>query len=145
MGKRRVIFILCVTLGACAKNPLPPPNSVRATFDRGTQVIQVYVSNAQMPRDAWLVDVNGGRYSLPLTLVSGPHVIYTAPPSIGLGLGAFGWNVGGGAGVDLPLGSPRPTSVDDQFVASAQVVAPPDYLQRWSQYHLAVECRPPSV
>ena len=139
MGSRSILFMLCITLGACASNPLPPPNSIRATFDRSAQVIQVYVSNAQMPREAWLVNADGNHYSLPLTLVSGPHVNYTAPPSIGLGLGGFGWNVGGGAGVDLPLGSPRPTSVDDQFVASARVVAPPDYQQHWSQYHLAVD------
>jgi hypothetical protein len=131
--------MLCVTLGACARNPLPAPNSIRATFDRSTQVVEVYVSNAQMPREVWLVDANGGRFLLPLTLVSGPHVNYTAPPSIGLGFGVFGWNVGGGSGVDLPLGSPRPTSVDDQFVASARVAAPSDYLERWSQYHVAVD------
>ena len=142
MRNRGLLLILCVTLGACAGNPLPPPNSIRATFDRSAMVIQVYVSNAQLPREAWLVDANGSRYPLPLTLISGPHVNYTAPPSVGLGLGGFGWNVGGGAGVDFPLGSPRPTSVDDQFVASARVLAPPDYLERWSQYHLSVDVGP---
>jgi hypothetical protein len=129
---------LCIALSACAKNPLPPPNSIRATFDDSAQVIQVYTSNAQMPRDAWLEDANGTRYPLLLTLVSGPHVNYSAPPSIGLGLGGFGWNVGGGAGVGFPLGSPHPTSVDDQFVASASIGAPLDYTQRWSQYHVVV-------
>jgi hypothetical protein len=135
---RGAVFALCLVAGACAKSPLPPPNNVSATFDRSAQVIQVYVSNAQMPHDAWLVDATGQRVPLPLTMVSGPHINYTAPPSIGLGLGAFGWTVGGGAGVDVPLGSPRPTSVDDQYVATARVVAPSDYPQRWSQYHLAV-------
>jgi hypothetical protein len=134
-----VILFLCIGLGACAGNPLPPPNSIRVTYDRSAQVIQVYISNAQMPRDAWLVDVNGTRYPLTLTLVSGPHVNYSAPPSIGLGLGGFGWNVGGGAGVGFPLGSPHPTSVDDQFVASTRLGPPPDYLQRWSQYHVVVD------
>jgi hypothetical protein len=133
------ILSLCIGLGACASNPLPPPNSIRVTYDRNAQVIQVYISNAQIPRDAWLVDVNGTRYPLILTLVSGPHVNYSEPPSIGLGLGGFGWNVGGGAGVGFPLGSPHPTSVDDQFVASARFGAPPDYLQRWSQYHVVVD------
>src|ERR1700733_1321586 len=113
MRSRSILFMLCITLGACASNPLPPPNSIRATFDRSVQVIQVYVSNAQMPRQAWLVNADGNHYSLPLTLVSGPHVNYTAPPSIGLGLGGFGWNVGGGAGGDLALGSPRPPGGDE--------------------------------
>jgi hypothetical protein len=84
------------------------------------------------------VDANGTRYPVILTLVSGPHVNYSAPPSIGLGLGAFGWNVGGGAGVGFPLGSPHPTSVDDQFVASVRLGAPPDYLQYWSRYHVVI-------
>jgi hypothetical protein len=112
---------------------------MRASYDRDAHVIQVYISNAQMPRDAWLVDMNGTRYPLILSLVSGPHVNYSAPPSIGLGLGGFGWNVGGGAGVGFPLGSPHPTSVDDQFVASAGITAPPDYPLRWSQYHVVVD------
>jgi hypothetical protein len=133
------ILSLCIALSACSRNPLPPPNSVRATFDSSAQVIQVYISNAQMPREAWLVDANGTRYPLTLTLVSGPHVNYSAPPSVGLGLGGFGWNVGGGAGVGFPLGTPHPTSVDDQFVASVRFGAPPDYLQRWSQYHVMVD------
>jgi hypothetical protein len=68
------------------------------------------------------------RYSLTLTLVSGPHVNYSAPPSIGLGLGGFGWNAGGGAGIGFPLGNPHPTSVDDQFVASVRFGAPRDYM-----------------
>jgi hypothetical protein len=133
------ILRLFIALSACTGNPLPPPNSIRANFDSRAQVIQVYISNAQTPRDAWLVDANGTRYPLTLTLVSGPHVNYSTPPSIGLGLGGFGWNVGGGAGIGFPLGNPHPTSVDDQFVASARLGAPPDYMQRWSQYHVVVD------
>ena len=139
MRSRSLTSLLCVTLGACASNPMPEPNSVRASFDRRAQAVLVYVSNAQMPRGVWLVDAEGERISLPLTLISGPHVNYTAPPSIGLGFGVFGWNAGGGSGVDLPLGSPRPTSVDDQFVALACLVPPPDYPEHWSQYHVAVD------
>jgi hypothetical protein len=118
---------------------LPPPNSIRATFERSAQIIQLYVSNAQIPRGARLVDANGDQYPLPLTVVSGPHVNYSTPPSVGLGLGGFGWNVGGGAGAGFPLGSPHPVGVDDQFIASARFGAPADYLQHWSQYHLVVD------
>ncbi len=134
-----VALLLCTSLVACAGDPLPPPNSIRATYDREAPAIQVYISNAQMPRDAYLVDVRGTRYALILTPVSGPHVNYSTPPTIGLGLGGFGGNVGGGAGVGFPLGSPHPTSVDNQFVASSRLLPPPDYLQRWSQYHVVVD------
>src|SRR3954463_8322477 len=78
-------LLLSAMLGSCAGNPLPPPNSIRTTFDRGAHAIRLYVSNAQMPRDARLVDANGAQYPLALVLVSGPHVNYSAPPSVGLG------------------------------------------------------------
>lgn len=139
MSQLAVVLLLCTGLAACAGNPLPPPNSIRVTYDHEAPAIQVYVSNAQMPRDAYLVDVQGTRYALTLTPVSGPHVNYSTPPTIGLGLGGFGGDVGGGAGVGFPLGRPHPTSVDDQFVASSRLLPPPDYLQRWSQYRLVVE------
>ena len=134
-----VALFLCTSLVACSSNPLPPPNSIRATYDREAPAIQVYISNAQMPREAYLIDEKGTRYALILTPVSGPHVNYSTPPTIGLGLGGFGGNVGGGAGVGFPLGSPHPTSVDNQFVASSRLLPPPDYLQRWSQYHVVVD------
>ncbi len=139
IGHLPVVLFLCTSLVACANNPLPPPNSIRATYDHDAPAIQVYISNAQMPRDAYLVDVKGTRYALTLTPVSGPHVNYSTPPTIGLGLGGFGGNVGGGAGLGFPLGSPHPTSVDNQFVASSRLLPPPDYLQRWSQYHVVVD------
>lgn len=74
----------CIALGACTGSKVPPPDSVRATYDRNARTIHVDISNAQMPRNAWLVDVNGTRYPLILSLLSGPHVNYSAPPSIGL-------------------------------------------------------------
>jgi hypothetical protein len=138
-------LLLLSLLGSCSANPLPPPNSIRVTFERSAQVIQLYVSNAQMPRGARLVDADGTQYPLPLTLVSGPHVNYSEPPTVGLGLGGFGWNVGGGAGVAFPLGSPHPVGVDDQFIASARVAAPTDYAQHWSQYHLVVDVGPQTL
>ena len=134
-----VVMFLGSGLVACASNPLPPPNSIRATYDRDAPAIQIYISNAQIPRDAYLVDVNGARYAFILTPLSGPHVNYSTPPTIGLGLGGFGGSVGGGAGVGFPLGSPHPTSVDNQFVATGRLLPPADYLQRWSQYHVVVD------
>ena len=132
----RAIVPVCLALSACANNPLPPANGVRATFDPSAQAIQVVVSNAQAPRDAFLVSADGKQYAAVLTLVSSPHVNYSAPPSIGLGLGGFGDGIGGGLGFGVPLGGPRPTGVDDQYVASAQFGAPPDYAQHWAQYHI---------
>jgi len=136
MKYRRGVVPLCVALSACANNPLPPPNGVRATFDRSAQAIELVISNAQAPHDAALVGPDGTRYPLVLTLVSGPHVNYSAPPSVGLGLGGFGGGVGGGLGFGVPLGSPHPTGVDDQYVVSTRFVAPPDYPQRWAQYRI---------
>jgi hypothetical protein len=132
------IVPVCLALGACASNPLPPANGVRATFDPSAQAIQVVVSNTQAPHDAFLVGADGRQYAVVLTLVSSPHVKYSAPPSIGLGIGGFGPGVGGGLGFGVPLGGPRATGVDDQFVASARFGAPPDYAQHWSQYHVEV-------
>ena len=98
------IVPICLALSACASNPLPPANGVRATFDPSAQAIQVVISNNQAPHDAFLVDADGRQYPVVLTLISGPHVNYSVPPSIGLGLGGFGGGVGGGLGFGVPLG-----------------------------------------
>ena len=134
MNYRRGIISLCAVLSACASNPVPPPDGVRATFDRRTQSIEVVISNAQAPHDAALVGADGTRYPLVLTLVSSPHVNYTAPPSVGLGIGGFGGGIGGGLGFGVPLGRPHPAGVDDQYIVSARFGAPPDYTQHWQQY-----------
>ena len=133
------VALSCViVLSGCASNPLPPPNGVRTSFDPDTQAIQFIVSNAQAPYGAALVSGDGTHYPVALTLVSSPHVNYSAPPSIGLGLGGFGGGVGGGLGFGVPLGGPRPSGVDDQFVASAKIGVPADYAQRWPSYHMEV-------
>ena len=145
MKRGRVIVPVCLALSACASNPLPPANGVRATFDSSAQAIQVVVSNVQAPRDAVLVGADGSQYQTVLTLVSSPHVKYSAPPSIGLGLGGFGGDVGGGLGFGVPLGGPRATGVDDQYVASARFSAPPDYAQHWAQYHIELHVGPQAL
>lgn len=140
-----VVAICACALSACAGNPLPPANAARATFDPATQAIQVIVSNAQAPYGASLVSNDGTHYPVTLTLVSSPHVNYSAPPSIGLGLGGFGGGVGGGLGFGVPLGGPRPAGVDDQYVASAKFGVPPDYSQRWTSYHIEVHAGPQAI
>jgi len=140
-----VVIVCAFALSACAGNPLPPANGVQATFDPATQAIQVIVSNAQAPYGAALVSDDGTHYPVTLTLVSSPHVNYSAPPSIGLGLGGFGGDVGGGLGFGVPLGGPRPTGVDDQYVASAKFGVPPDYSQRWASYRVEVHVGPQAI
>jgi hypothetical protein len=143
---RGISAILCLAaLDGCASNPVPPPNAVRATFDTTSQAVQIVISNAQPPSGAALIAPDGSRYSIPLTLVSAPHVNYSAPPSIGLGLGGFGGGVGGGLGLGLPLGSPRPTGLDDQYVASIRFAAPADYAQRWQAYQVEVQVGAQSI
>ncbi len=137
--------VCAATLSACASNPLPPPNAVRASFDPAAQAVQIVISNAQPPTGAELVSADGARYTVPVTLVSAPHVQYSAPPSIGLGLGGFGGNFIGGLGFGVPLGSPRPTGLDDQYVASVRFGAPPDYAQRWNAYHVEVRVGAQSI
>ncbi|MBV9252258.1 MAG: hypothetical protein JO227_23805 [Acetobacteraceae bacterium] len=78
-----------------------------------------------------------------MSLVSGPHVLYNPPPSIGLGIGGFGFGgccsaFGSSLGVGLPLGKPTPSEVSDQYVASALVPLPADYLANWVNYHVEV-------
>ena len=143
--RRSLVVVFALALSACAGNPLPPANGARATFDPSAQAIQMIVSNAQAPHDAALVGSDGTHYPVALTLVSSPHVNYSAPPSIGLGLGGFGSGIGGGLGFGVPLGGPRPSGVDDQYVASAKFGVPPDYAQRWASYHLEVSVGPQKI
>jgi hypothetical protein len=91
-----------------------------------------------------LVDPAGKRYPAEgFAVVSGPHVLYNPPPSIGLGIGGFGFTgccsgIGSGVGVGVPLGGPTVADVSDQYVTSARIPAPPDYIERWMQYHLEI-------
>ena len=139
------IVVGVFALSACAVNALPPANGMKAVFDPTMQAIQIIVSNAQAPHDAALVSYDGTHYPVMLTLVSSPHINYSAPPSIGLGIGGFGSGVGGGLGFGVPLGSPRPAGVDDQYVASAKFGVPADYRQRWASYHVEVHVGPQAI
>ena len=83
-------FILVITglLAACAGPKLPAPNSADVRYDGRDRVVQVMVSNLQPPTAAALVANDGTRYPASgIALVSGPHVLYNPPPSIGLGIG----------------------------------------------------------
>jgi hypothetical protein len=137
-------LLAALSLGACASNPLPPPNSVQSKFDPLVGAVRVMVSDLQPLSAADLLGPDGTRLpASAVTLVSGPHVDYSPPPSVGIGIGGFGFSRGGGfgsgVGVGMPLGSPTPTHVDDQYIGSAVIPVPGDYNQTWSTYRLEIQ------
>jgi hypothetical protein len=102
------------------------------------------VSSLQPPTAVALVANHGAHYpAAGISLVSGPHVLYNPPPSIGFGIGGFGFSgccsgFGSGVGLGVPVGSPTVAEVSDQYVASALIPVPPDYATNWNNYHLEV-------
>jgi hypothetical protein len=142
----RVLLLLAIVaaLSACAGPRLPPPNSAIAEYDARDGAIHVMVSGLQPASDVALVGQDGSRLpAAGFSVISGPHVLYNPPPSIGFGIGGFGFtgccsSIGSGLGVDVPVGHPTVAEASDQFVTSALIAAPPDYQQHWSQYRLEV-------
>jgi hypothetical protein len=133
-----------MTLSACAGPQLPPPNSAIAAYDARDNAIHVTVSGLQPASNAILIGQDGSQYpAVGLSVISGPHVLYNPPPSIGLGIGGFGFtgccsSVGSGIGFGLPVGHPTVAEASDQFLTSALITVPPDYAQHWTQYRLEV-------
>jgi hypothetical protein len=141
---RSFSLVVIGLLAACSGPRLPPPNSVNAQYDTRQRAVQVMVSGRQQPTGATLVASNGARYAASdIVLISGPHVLYNPPPSLSLGFGGFGFSgccsgFGSGIGVGLPVGGPSVAEVSDQYVASAQIPVPTDYVTNWSSYHVEV-------
>jgi hypothetical protein len=135
-----VVALLC----ACSGPKLPAPNSADVRYDQRERAVQLMVSGMQPASAAALVASDGARYPASgIALISGPHVLYNPPPSIGLGIGGFGISgcctgFGSGVGVGLPVGRPTPADVSDQYVASALIPVPADYAANWTTYHLEV-------
>lgn len=133
-----------INLAGCAGSGLPSPNSAQAEFESRDQSIRIMVSETQPTTAAALIAPDGTRIpASAITPLSGPHVEYSAPPSLGLGIGGFGFGgccsgFGSGIGLGLPLGGPTATRVDDQFVTAAVIPAPPDYPARWQAYRVEV-------
>jgi hypothetical protein len=138
-----IAALMCV-LVACSSN-VPPPNAIRARYEPAAGVVQVLASNIRPMSDAELIGPDGSHYRAGgIVLVSGPHVLYNPPPSIGIGIGGFGWTgccTGIGSGLDLgfPVGSPRPAEVSDQFLTSATIQVPPDYAKDWMKYRVRAQ------
>jgi hypothetical protein len=69
-------------------------------------------------------------------------VAYNPPPSVGFGIGGFGFGSGGGfgsgVGVGLPVGGPTVSEVSNQYVVSAAIPLPPDYMANWPSYHIEI-------
>jgi hypothetical protein len=141
---RCFILVIVGLLAACAGPKLPAPNSADVRYDGRDRAVQVMVSNLQPPTAAALVADDGARYPASgIALVSGPHVLYNPPPSVGRGIGGFGFSgccsgFGSGIGIGVPVGRPTLAEVSDQYVASAQIPVPPDYASDWNRYHVEV-------
>jgi hypothetical protein len=141
--QRFLPLIAVVAMSACSGPKLPAPNTAQATYDGRDQAVQVTISSVALPASAVLVSAAGARYQAPgLSLLSSPHVLYNPPPTIGLGIGGFGFSgccgFGSGVGVGVPLGSPTVSSVSDQYVASALIPVPADYGTDWATYRIEV-------
>jgi hypothetical protein len=133
-----LLFAVAAVLSACSGPKLPAPNSADVRYDQRERAVQLMVSGMQPASAAALVANDGARYPASgIALVSGPHVLYNPPPSIGLGIGGFGISgccsgFGSGVGVGLPVGRPTPAEISDQYVASALIPVPADYAANWT-------------
>lgn len=142
--RRWLIPALAVAASNCSSSNVPPPNAVRAHYERSAGAVQVLVSNVRPMSDAELIGPDGKQYrTTGVVLVSAPHVVYNPPPSIGLGIGGFGFTgccsgIGSGLGLGLPLGRPTP-HVIDQFLTSASIPTPADYSTNWAGYRLRIQ------
>ena len=139
-----LILGVVLALTACSNGGVPPPNGVQARYEPSARAVRVLVSNIRPMTDAELIAPDGSQYrTTGVVLVSGPHVLYNPPPSIGFSIGGFGLagccsGIGSGIGVGLPIGHPTPAAVSDQYLASASIPAPADYARNWSSYRLQI-------
>jgi hypothetical protein len=139
-----LVLVGVAALSACAGPRLPAPNSAIADYDTRDHAVHLMVSGLQPASNVVLIGPDGSRYpAAGLSVVSGPHVLYNPPPSIGFGIGGFGFTgccsgIGSGLGFGVPVGHPTVAEASDQYVTSALIAVPPDYQQRWQQYRLEV-------
>jgi hypothetical protein len=98
---------LALTLAACASRAkLPAPNTAQARFEPQQHAVQVMISDLAPAAAAALLGPNGERYpAAAVTVLSGPHIAYNPPPTLGIGIGGFGFSdccsgFGSGVGVD---------------------------------------------
>jgi hypothetical protein len=142
--RKSISLAILLAAAACTSRPaLPPPNTAQAAFDRSAGAVEVTVSSVAPPTGAVLVSASGTRYPANgLAVLSSPHVAHNPPPSVGFGIGGFGFGSGGGfgsgVGLGLPVGGPTVSEVSNQFIVSAAIPLPPDYMTNWPSYHVEV-------
>lgn len=143
--RRAAALVLAFALAACTSEPrLPSPNTAETRYEPQLRAVQVLVSALAPATAADLIAPTGDRYpAAAVTLLRGPFVAYNPPPSISLGIGGFGFGgcctgFGSGIGVGVPVGRPTPAAVSDQYISSAVIRVPEDYLEHWSSYRVQV-------
>ncbi len=141
----KLLLATCLlSLAACAGPRLPQPNTTEVRYDAQNRAVQVLISGLQPASEVALVSEQGSRYPAPaISPVSGPHVLYNPPPSIGFGIGGFSFGgccsaLGLGVGTSVPVGRPTVAEASDQYVGSALIPVPADYATNWASYHLQV-------
>jgi hypothetical protein len=137
---------LALMLAACASGArLPPPNTAQARFEAEQGAVQIMISDLAPATAAVLLGPNGDRYpAAAVTVLSGPHIAYNPPPTVGFGFGGFGFSgccsgFGSGVGLDMPVGRPTPAAVSDQYISAAVIPVPAGYAQHWSSYRVEVQ------
>jgi hypothetical protein len=92
MNRAFPLLVAVAALSACAGPRLPAPNSAFAEYDARDHSLHVMVSGLQPASNVALVGPDGMRYpAAGFSVISGPHVLYNPPPSIGFGVGGFGF------------------------------------------------------
>ena len=130
---------------ACSGYQEPPPNSVVPGFDARTNSIKLAISGLAPATAATLVSPQGDRFPASgISVVRGPYIAYNSAPSIGLGIGGFGFSgccsgFGTGIGVAAPIGAPTPAGGSDQWISSALIPVPIGYEQTWTSFRIEVQ------
>jgi hypothetical protein len=124
---------------------MPAPNTAQARFEPQQHAVHVIISDFAPVVTAALLGPNGERYPAAApTVLSGPHIAYNPPPTMGIGIGGFGFSgccsgFGSGVGVDVPVGRPTAAAVSDQYISSVVIPVPAGYAQQWSSYRVQVQ------
>ncbi len=137
---KRVLVLACLAAAGCSSNGVPPANTAEARFVSGSNAIQVTVSDSSPASSAVLVGPNGTLYpAAGINVSQVPHTAYNPPPTISLGLGGFGSNLGAGLGLGFPVGGPSPAYTTDQYISNVTLPAPRDYASSWQSYQVQVQ------
>jgi hypothetical protein len=136
---RLLIICLVLLLAGCAAGE-PAANTAAAQYDRRDNAIEVTVSDLQPVSSAFLVGPTGTRYAATgVNLLRGPYTAYNPPSSASVGVGGFGGGFGSAVGLSFPVGGPTVAASSNQFVSSALIPLPADYVLNWHDYRVEVQ------